>query len=167
MAMLKLVNDPEWQQIGGRLIIPVHDELIVEVPYELREKGAEVLARCMCDAGSFMPFKLTCDVETTFRWYGLGVEDILSFDKPSNLDWDNMTPSNISWIQCMLIENEFILPTYPEPDGSKPIGLHAEGVNGILSDEVKQYLSQYMKQYDLSADTVLDHIERKVMYGTT
>lgn len=166
MAMLRLENDPEWKSIGGRLLIPVHDELICEVPLQNAEKGAEVLARCMCEAGSFFPFSLTCDVETTLRWYGLPFDAILATEKPESLDWDNMSESNIQWLQCMLTENEYILPVLPEADGSKPSGVRARGVNGRVTDELKEAVSDYMRRYNLTDDTqFLDHIENKVMKG--
>lgn len=38
MAILKLTNNPEWKAIGGRFLIPVHDELIVEVPLKTERK---------------------------------------------------------------------------------------------------------------------------------
>ena len=63
----------------------------------------------MVAAGDFLPFKLSCDVETTFRWYGLAVDDILSYDKPTSLDYTNLTESNICWLQCMILENEYLL----------------------------------------------------------
>lgn len=166
MAMLKLVSDPEWKEIGGRFLLPVHDELICEVPFENKERGAEILARCMCDAGNFLPFSLTCDVETTFRWYGLGVDDILSFEKPTSLDYDNLSSSNISWIQCMLIENEFMLPVLKEADGSEKKGLKSKGVNGRVTEELKQAVETYKKWYRVSSDQeFLDHIEKKVLTG--
>ena len=165
LAMLNLTTDPEWEEIGGRFLIPVHDELIVEVPFENREKGAQILSRNMEKAGSFLPFPLKCDVETTFRWYGLGVDDILSFDKPTSLDVSTMSESNIKWIQCMLIENEFIMPKYPHEDGSKLIGLEAEGVNGRWSDEMSSAIRSYCNRYSLQDDQFLDHIEKKVIWG--
>ena len=166
MAMLKLENDPEWKKIGGKFIIPVHDELIVEVPFEYREKGAEVLSRCMCDAGSFFPFPLTCDVETTFRWYGLGVDEILEFDKPEVIDKDKLTDSNIKWLQCMIVENEYILPKFNTPDGKKPQGIAAEGVNGIWTEELEKAISDYRQKYRLTTDEMfLNHIEKKVLTG--
>ena len=166
MAMLKLENDAEWKEIGGKFILPVHDELICEVPLENAEKGAEVLSRCMCDAGSFLPFKLTCDVECTYRWYGLNVEDVQSKEKPQNLDWDNLSQSNIEWIQAMLVENEYILPVIKEPDGSKPFGIRAQGVNGKVTDELKGFVKNYMERYNLHTDQeFLDHIEAKVVRG--
>lgn len=163
MAMLKLEHDPEWISIGGRFLIPVHDELICEVPYENREKGAEVLARCMCDAGSFLPFKLTCDVETTFRWYGIAVEDILDKEKPTSLE--NLSESNIEWLQCMLVENEYLLPVYKDADGKKPKGIAAKGVNGKWSDEMAAAIEDYKKKYSVSDENFLNHIEAKVFRG--
>lgn len=166
MAMLKLENDPEWKRIRGRLIIPVHDELIVEVPFEYRKKGAEILSRCMAEAGSFFPFPLTCDVETTFRWYGLGVDEILEFDKPETVNKDKLTDSNIKWLQCMIVENEYILPKFNTPDGKKPQGIAAEGVNGIWTEELEKAISDYRQKYRLTTDEMfLNHIEKKVLTG--
>lgn len=166
MAMLKLENDPEWEEIGGRLVVPIHDELLCEVPLQNAEKGAEVLSRCMCEAGSFFPFKLTCDVETSFRWYGICIEDLFERDKPADLNWETMTPSNVEWIQCCLIENEFILPVFKEEDGSKPQGVRAKGANGKITDELKQAVKDYMSRYNLQDDkSFLDHIEAKVVRG--
>ena len=166
MAMLRLENDPEWKAIGGRLLIPVHDELIAEVPFAYRKKGAELLAKNMESAGSFFPFPLTCDVETTFRWYGLAVEDILSFDKPNTLNKDELTESNIKWIQCMICENEYPLPKFNEADGRKPQGIAAEGVNGIWTEELESAIADYRKRYTLHTDAqFIEHIETKVISG--
>ena len=166
MAMLKLENDPEWKEIGGRLILPVHDELICEVPLENRIKGEEILSRDMCAAGDFLPFDLKCDVETTFRWYGLAVDEVLSYDKPTSLDFDSLSESNICWLQCMIFENEYLLSVLPEVDGSKPKGIRAHGVNGVVTDELKSAIQEYRNRYMLQSDSeFLDHIEKKVIYG--
>lgn len=166
MAMLRLCNDPEWKEIGGSLILPVHDELICEAPFENREKAAEILTRDMCEAGNFLPFGLKCDAEITFRWYGLAVDDILSYDKPASLDYDNLTESNICWLQCMILENEYLLPIIKNEDGSKPIGIKAHGVNGVVTDELKAAIQDYKNRYNVQDDSMfLDHIEKKVIQG--
>lgn len=166
MAMLRLEHDPEWVELGGRLINCIHDELMCEVPARNAEKGAECLARCMCDAGDFLPFRLTCDVETTYRWYGLAVKEIESREKPKSLDWDSLTQSNIEWIQCMIVENEYHLPVFKEEDGSKPDGVRAEGINGIVTDELKNAIEHYKSRYKIETDQeFLDHIEKKVIRG--
>ena len=168
MAILKLEHDEEWQEIGGRFILPVHDELICEVPLANAEKGAEVLSRCMCEAGDFFPFSLSCDVESSFRWYGLGIEDTLSREKPKDLNWDEMSASNIEWLQCMIVENEFELPVFKEEDGSKPKGVRARGVNGKITDELKAAIESYKNRYNLHEDQeFLDHIEAKVIRGVS
>ena len=164
MAMLKLCNVPRWNQIGGRLLCPVHDELIVEVPEEFKQEGEEILARCMCEAGSFMPFSLTCDVTTTYRWYGLEVDAFDTYEKPANLE--NLSESNIKWLQACLFENEYILPVYKEADGSKPRGDAAHGVNGKWSDELAAAIADYKSFYRIDTDEkFIDHINNKVRKG--
>ena len=166
MAIIRLEHDEEWKELGGRFICPIHDELLCEVPAENAEKGAEVLARCMCEAGDFLPFPIKCDVETTYRWYGLGIQDILSKDKPESLDWDNLSESNIEWIQAMLVECEYLLPVLKEKDGSKPSGIRASGVNGVITDELKEYVNDYKNRYNIHEDVeFFDHIEARVTRG--
>lgn len=168
MAMLRLENDPEWNEIGGRLIIPVHDELIVEVPFENREKGAEILKRSMEGAGSFLPFSISCDIEMTFRWYGLGVDAILSYDEPTEINFDTMTRSNIMWLQSRLFEQGYVLPVFKNPDGSKPIGIAANGINGKVSDELIAAYKDYKQKYVLSSDRqFIKHIDTLVTTGVS
>ena len=120
----------------------------------------------MCEAGSFFPFPLTCDVETTFRWYGLPVDEVLEFDKPITLDKDKQTDSTIKWIQAMLVENEYILPKFNTPDGKKPQGIAAEGVNGVWTEDIEKAIADYKQRYRLVTDEeFIDHIERKVCKG--
>lgn len=168
MAVLKLFHDEEWEAIGGRLLIPVHDELIVEVPYEHREQGAAILKRCMEQAGDFLPFSISCDIEETFRWYGLSVDDILSFDRPSSLDYDSMSESNVKWVQSRLIECEYSLPVLKNPDGSKPIGNAAKGVNGVVTDELRTAVARYKQRYQLTSDVeFFVHLDAKVIRGVS
>lgn len=166
MAMLRLEHDPEWEEVNGRFLLPVHDELICEVPIDDVQKGEEILARCMCEAGNFLPFKLSCDCESSYRWYGLPCSALSGLDKPQTLDWDTLSESNISWIQYMLVENEYSLPTFKEKDGSKPKGIKARGVNGVLTDELKKAVLDYKLRYKVKDDeSFIEHIERKVIYG--
>ena len=162
MAMLKLSANPDWISIGGRFLIPVHDELIVEVPFENRFEGARILKESMEQAGSFLPFTISCDIEETFRWYGLSVEDILSFERPTSLDFDNLSESNIQWLQSRLVECEYILPVYKGEDGSKPIGIAAKGVNGIWSDDISKCIDDYVYRYNIQRSDFINHIDNKV-----
>lgn len=112
-----------------------------------------------------MPFTISCDIEETFRWYGLAVDDILSFDRPVDMNTSNWTESNIKWLQCRLFECEYVLPVFKNDDGSKPIGLAAHGVNGKWSEDMDQFIQDYMKVYRVSKFDFLDHIDNKVITG--
>jgi len=166
MAILKLCNDSEWNEIGGRLLVPVHDELIVEVPFENREAGARILKRCMEEAGNFLPFSISCDIEETFRWYGLDVDDILSFDAPDSLDSSTWTESNVKWIQSRLFECEYYLPVLKDSNGNKPIGIAAKGVNGVITPEMEDAIHNYLSKYALDTiEQFTKHIDTRVTKG--
>lgn len=162
MAILKLESNKEWRKLGGRLLVPVHDELICEVPIENWERGGELLSQLMCEAGQFLPFPIKCDVETSLRWYGLSYP--CPYTEPKNLD--NLSEDNIKWVQYMLTEMEYDLPIIKEPDGSKPRGDAARGVNGVITDEFNKYVKHYMNRYNLqSGEAFVEHIKNKVIKG--
>lgn len=162
LAILNLFHDEEWNKIGGRLLTPVHDELICEVPIEYWKEGGEALSRCMLDAASFLPFGMTCDVTTTLRWYGL--EYPCKYPKPDTLT--GLDSDHIKWVQYQLYETEYLLPIYKDENGEKPRGDAALGVNGVESDEYFAAIADYKKRHNISSDEeFIDHIERKVIYG--
>lgn len=158
MAILNLCNNKRWQEIGGRLLVPVHDELITEVPEQYAEEGAKILSDCMCGAASFMPFPITCDVETSYRWYGM--EYPCPYPKPESLT--DYNSDDIKWIQYHLVEMEYKLPVYKDENGEKPRGDAAKGVNGVESPEMKSYIEDYIKSRHISSDDFIDYIEKEV-----
>lgn len=163
MAMIALYHNEDWKRIGGRLLIPVHDELIAEVPEEYKDEGGKILSETMVDAASFLPFPSKCDVEMCIHWYGLSYP--CEYDKPSSLD--NMSDSNIQWIQYMLYECEYKLPTHKEEFGENFRGDVAKGIDGIYSDEVKSYIHDYMSKYNITDDaSFINYIEKHVYQGT-
>lgn len=163
MAMIALYHNEDWKRIGGRLLIPVHDELIAEVPEEYKDEGGKILSETMVDAASFLPFPSKCDVEMCIHWYGLSYP--CEYDKPSSLD--NMSDSNIKWIQYMLYECEYKLPTHKEEFGENFRGDVAKGIDGIYSDEVKSYIHDYMSKYNITDDaSFINYIEKHVYQGT-
>lgn len=163
MAMIALYHNEEWKKIGGRLLIPVHDELIAEVPEEYKDEGGRILSQTMVDAANFLPFPSKCDVEMCIHWYGLAYP--CEYDKPSSLD--NMSDSNVKWIQYMLYECEYKLPTHKEEFGENFRGDIAKGVDGIYSDEVRSYIHDYMCKYNITDDaSFINHIEKHVYQGT-
>ena len=69
-AMLDIYNDKLLRQLGFKLLISVHDELIGECPLENREEVADRLSEVMKNAAATkcsVPFK--CDAEISTCWY--------------------------------------------------------------------------------------------------
>lgn len=161
MAILSLFDNERWHELGGRLLIPVHDELICEVPIENYEEAGEVLSKVMSDAGSFLPFTISCDVETSYRWYGL--EYPCPYSEPESLD--NLNEDNIKWIQYHLLEAEYDLPVYKDENGEKPRGDAAKGVNGKESEELRNAVIDYLHKYHITSDRFIDHIKNKIKSG--
>lgn len=163
LAILMLENNPEWRKMGGRLLIPVHDELVCEVPMDKWKEGGELLSKMMCDAADFLPFPSKCDVTTTLRWYGLEYPCV--YPKPSSLN--NLTEDEVKWVQYHLCELEYQLPVLPDENGDKPRGDAAQGVNGVVTDEYNNAIQDYINRYRLSEDTFIDAICKHVEEGVS
>lgn len=75
LAMILVGNDERLKELGFRLLIPVHDELIGECPIENAKECKERFAQLMSDAAkSRLTIPIKCDVELTREWYGESVE---------------------------------------------------------------------------------------------
>ena len=160
IALLKIFNNEEWHKLGARVLLPVHDELIAEVPIRNAKRAGELLGGLMSEAGSFLPFTINCDVTTTYRWYGLDCP--CPYTKPVSLE--DLNEDEIKWVQYQLFECEYILPVFNDPDGKKPIGDAALGVNGIKSDAMYEAIQDYITRNHITEDEFIDHIENKVIY---
>ena len=164
IALLKIFNNKEWHELGARILVPVHDELIAEVPIRNAERASELLGSLMSEAGSFLPFTISCDVETSYKWYGLSFP--CPYERPEVLEGENpfskLTPPQIKWIQYHLFECEYTLPVYKDKDGKKPLGDAALGVNGIWSQETEDALNDYLHRYRVSLDNFIDNIFHRV-----
>lgn len=164
MAILKIENNQEWKDIGGRILVPVHDEIVAEVPIENWKRGGEILSSLMCEAANFLPYPSKCDVTTTLRWYGL--EYPCKYKQPTVFtSLEDLDEDEVKWIQYCLVELEYILPVFNDENGDKPRGDAAYGVNGIVTDELKSCLSSYMSKYKVSFDTLIDRLYNKVFYN--
>lgn len=75
LAMIKLNNDERLKELGFRMLIPVHDEIIAECPKENAKEVVQRFAQIMSEApGEKFTIPISCDVEVTERWYGDRVE---------------------------------------------------------------------------------------------
>ena len=74
-AMIELYANDRLKELGFRLLIQVHDEVIAECPEENMEECSKLLAETMSHAAEEileMPIKV--DVEITRAWYGESIE---------------------------------------------------------------------------------------------
>lgn len=168
MAILLLENNEEWQKLGGRLLTPVHDELICEVPMENYKRGGELLSSLMVQAADFLPFTSKCDVTTSYRWYGL--EYPCQHPKPQAFrevnDAKSLSSEELKWLQYMLYEMEYPLPTHKDILGDDFRGDKALGIDGIYSDELIEFVKDYMDKYRVSIAQFVDAIWMQVDQGT-
>lgn len=159
LAMLYIDQNAEWSEIGARLLLPVHDELIAEVPIEHWERGVELLSGLMCKSAEFLPFPSKCDVKVSYRWYGLDYP--CKYKKPNSLNI--LSQDEQGWVQYHLFEAGYYLPITDE--GLKAGGDCALGVDGKLTEEHWKYIKAYCRQYMIAEDEFIEHIYRKVHLG--
>ena len=77
LALIELNNNQKLKDLGFRLLIPVHDEVIAECPEENMKECSELLAKTMSHAAEeILEMPIKCDVSITKNWYG----DELKFD---------------------------------------------------------------------------------------
>lgn len=71
LAMIDLNNNKRLKELGFRLLIPVHDEVIAECPEENMEECSKLLSETMSKAAEkILEMPIKCDVEITKAWYG-------------------------------------------------------------------------------------------------
>lgn len=71
LAMIELSENKRLQELGFRLLIPVHDEVIAECPEENIKEVKKLLAETMSHAAEqILEMPIKCDVEVTRNWYG-------------------------------------------------------------------------------------------------
>ena len=75
LAMVDLGNNQRLKELGFRLLVQVHDEVIAECPEENMKECSELLARVMSAAAEkILEMPIKCDVELTREWYGEEIE---------------------------------------------------------------------------------------------
>lgn len=75
LAMIKVWSDKRLKELGFRMLIPVHDEIIAECPRENAKECKERFQKLMeTSGGDAFTIPISCDVTVTERWYGESVE---------------------------------------------------------------------------------------------
>lgn len=74
MAMILVGNDSRLKELGFKLLLPIHDELIGECPKENAKEVADRFSQLMVEAAKDLCVPSKCDVEISERWYGPTLE---------------------------------------------------------------------------------------------
>ena len=75
LAMIELNNNPRLKELGFRLLVPVHDEVICECPEKNVKECSQLLAQTMSHAAEeILKMPIKCDVEVSKQWYGESIE---------------------------------------------------------------------------------------------
>jgi DNA polymerase I len=70
-AMIELSRDTRLKELGFRMLIQVHDEIIAECPKENMVEVKKLFADTMCGAAEkILQMPIKCDVSVTEVWYG-------------------------------------------------------------------------------------------------
>lgn len=74
-AMILVGNDVRLKELGFKLLIPVHDELIAQCPIENVKECSERFAELMSIAAKDkLQVPISCDVAISREWYGKELE---------------------------------------------------------------------------------------------
>lgn len=75
LAMIDLYADKRLTELGFKLLIPVHDEVIAECPEVHAKECATLLAQIMSKAAEkILEMPIKCDVTISKEWYGKELE---------------------------------------------------------------------------------------------
>ena len=70
-AMIKIYRDPELRKRKVKIILPIHDEIIIEVPFRYARKVKHIFEEDMTTAARpKLTIPVSCDVVSSDRWYG-------------------------------------------------------------------------------------------------
>ena len=70
IAMAKIYNNKEFRELGGRIMLQIHDEIICICPIPNIKRCSEILADTMSNAIPDCNIPFPVDVEVSLRWYG-------------------------------------------------------------------------------------------------
>lgn len=69
LSMLEVYNNQELRELGAKLVMQIHDELIIECPKSSSERCAKLLQECMIKSASKMiDIPMKCDTTIAERW---------------------------------------------------------------------------------------------------
>ena len=70
LAMIQIHNSPELKDLDAKLVMTIHDEVMLECPALYAEQASEILPRIMIDAAApYIDVPMKCDPAIESRWY--------------------------------------------------------------------------------------------------
>ena len=70
LAMIQIHNSQELKDIDAKLVMTIHDEVMLECPALYAEQASEILPRIMIDAAApYIDVPMKCDPAVKSRWY--------------------------------------------------------------------------------------------------
>lgn len=70
LAMVQIHNSEELKELDARLVMSIHDEVMLECPALYAEEVSEILPRIMIDAAApYISVAMKCDPAIESRWY--------------------------------------------------------------------------------------------------
>lgn len=71
LALIAIVNNQELKNLGFKINLTVHDEILGECPIKNAKRCAEILTSCMSHSlDKYLDMKFKCDAEFSKSWYG-------------------------------------------------------------------------------------------------
>ena len=70
LAMIQIHNNQELKDLDAKLVLTIHDEVMLECPALYADQVAEILPRLMIDAAApYISIPMKCDPTVETRWY--------------------------------------------------------------------------------------------------
>lgn len=76
VAMITLDNNKEFKDLGGEIVIPIHDEILCQCPKENSERCAVLMEKSMVEAAKTMGMDINVDISIEERWTGEMTDDL-------------------------------------------------------------------------------------------
>lgn len=114
-AMIKIFNDQRLKELGFRILIPVHDELLGECPVENAEEVAKLLSQDMIESAKpECSVNMKCDCYVVHHWYSDEVENQI------HEDYETLTKGDVKkGIKAISIEEAISKLSIDYPELSK------------------------------------------------
>jgi DNA polymerase I len=74
IALLLIYNNKEFRKLKAKLLLCIHDEIIIEAPKENMKKCVSILEECMLKAGESLSVSSKVDTEVSDRWFGTTIK---------------------------------------------------------------------------------------------